>query len=966
MVKVRTSHLHCRQSVRPCDTSDLELDLLRKAQTCGIDAVLKYFTYLILKQDSSEKYHLDRLIDTLESIRRERGQLEKKDDGATHDEAWKQYDTGLEDLKEAERVSTRFKDDIQNKLLCDLLAGVLHIANETRHKNLLVQLENSRREKNKKQHCPHFVRLCNAVLTQLKTVEVESFKSFNKLLDIKFQVNGPVRTKNRGTAEGFDYRPDFIISSYNALTRNFNGKPPEYDAEPPIPLKWPAVLLSGKIKTELHVTYPEFKSRESYDHLENLDKPYDDTTSNTSELKTQEGGLEEDSARGGEYGEWEEGGHDHPGVPSLWHLHPTSSLKRTRGAGKPVTDIEQPQAKKTRVFPTPPCSAPGTRSVARQPTNEFHVQDVRQEVVAGRVQCAYYALEMLSYSVGVHHAVNLLLIDRILFIWYYDRQGIVQSTGIDIFKDFPRFVALLFLFQRFSLEDWGIIPAFNPEAVDKHGLSNACSTAPKSDKDPQAKAEPEVIPLTLKLHGSGGPYLENYEDFTPFWKSRGEMPISELTEVWIPDAKSFLSYRPQCLAGRATAVMPAVGYGPGRASKVDMVCKISHPEVQRRHEGTTMAIIYKIAEEDETRPETQAKKAEICYDWNMFNHLPKFYFYGDVKGTSTHVIRTLVGCDTSGCRTMRIIGMKRLVKVTTLQSWDFVKAWLEGVICHAFLWKNHIEHGDPSLSNLMYDEDTKCGVLTDFDLCLLQWEPRTVGLDRTGTVPFMAIGLLNDEYWTKGKLVRRYHHELESFIWILPYVFLQYEGGIRKPNALVGPWSTSDYNVCRKEKQDFLYERINKVKIQSSAHEALTFKLGVRSEFSACWGLARALCKALTKLGSEQHRREQEAAINYTTVVGNPADPFVIHARLKATEPAANSPSNNHGDLCWASEFLWSKFVGVTQVLTTLQQPYPDFAPLQARLEYYKPTFGAHDPGRIKELQRLCQDVVLNAGASPA
>ena len=164
------------------------------------------------------------------------------------------------------------------------------------------------------------------------------------------------------------------------------------------------------------------------------------------------------------------------------------------------------------------------------------------------------------------------------------------------------------------------------------------------------------------------------------------MPISELTEVEIPDAKSFLSYRPQCLAGRATAVMPAVGYGPGRASKVDMVCKISHPEVQRRHEGTTMAIIYKIAEEDETRPETQAKKAEICYDWNMFNHLPKFYFYGDVEGTSTHVIRTLVGCDTSGCRTMRIIGMKRLVKVTTLQSWDFVKAWLEGVICKPILF----------------------------------------------------------------------------------------------------------------------------------------------------------------------------------------------------------------------------------------------------------------------------------------
>ncbi|KAF8881282.1 hypothetical protein CPB84DRAFT_1791916, partial [Gymnopilus junonius] len=55
--------------------------------------------------------------------------------------------------------------------------------------------------------------------------------------------------------------------------------------------------------------------------------------------------------------------------------------------------------------------------------------------------------------------------------------------------------------------------------------------------------------------------------------------------------------------------------------------------------------------------------------------------------------------------------------------------------CHAFLWKNFVE---PSLSNLMYDEDNGCGILTDFDLSLLQWEPRIFGTDRMGTIPFMA------------------------------------------------------------------------------------------------------------------------------------------------------------------------------------------------------------------------------------
>ncbi|KAF8881281.1 hypothetical protein CPB84DRAFT_1687298, partial [Gymnopilus junonius] len=88
---------------------------------------------------------------------------------------------------------------------------------------------------------------------------------------------------------------------------------------------------------------------------------------------------------------------------------------------------------------------------------------------------------------------------------------------------------------------------------------------------------------------------------------------------------------------------------------------------------------------------------------------------------------------------------------------------------HSFLWKNFIEHGDPSLNNLMYDEETGCGVLTDFDLSLLQWEPRVFGTDRTGTIPFMALHLLQKGYWT-GHEERYYHHELESFVWILPYV----------------------------------------------------------------------------------------------------------------------------------------------------------------------------------------------------
>jgi hypothetical protein len=43
-------------------------------------------------------------------------------------------------------------------------------------------------------------------------------------------------------------------------------------------------------------------------------------------------------------------------------------------------------------------------------TSEFMGTSESQKAVSHRVQLAAYALEMLSYSIGVHHAVNLLII----------------------------------------------------------------------------------------------------------------------------------------------------------------------------------------------------------------------------------------------------------------------------------------------------------------------------------------------------------------------------------------------------------------------------------------------------------------------------------------------------------------------------------------------------------------------------
>ena len=159
---------------------------------------------------------------------------------------------------------------------------------------------------------------------------------------------------------------------------------------------------------------------------------------------------------------------------------------------------------------------------------------------------------------------------------------------------------------------------------------------------------------------------------------------------------------------------------------------------------------------------------------------------------------------------------------------------------HAFLWKTHVEHGDPSVDKMMYDSEGECRVLTDFDLSLLQWEPRVLGTDRTGTVPFMAIELLTDEYW-KGTIKRYYHHELESFIWVIVFVFLLYQDGKRRSNQYATPWMTSNYNTCRERMVDFYMH---------SVYEAQAQK-----DYAALWPLALDLCSSLAILPARKRRR---------------------------------------------------------------------------------------------------------------
>ncbi|KAJ8581442.1 hypothetical protein M405DRAFT_925222, partial [Rhizopogon salebrosus TDB-379] len=88
---------------------------------------------------------------------------------------------------------------------------------------------------------------------------------------------------------------------------------------------------------------------------------------------------------------------------------------------------------------------------------------------------------------------------------------------------------------------------------------------------------------------------------------------------------------------------------------------------------------------------------------------------------------------------------------------------------HFDLWQGGVYHRDVSSPNLMWRKDKNgnlLGVLNDYDLSSLRITQGPQGNERTGTVPFMALELLTKE-GQRGEVGHLYHHDLESFMWVL-------------------------------------------------------------------------------------------------------------------------------------------------------------------------------------------------------
>lgn len=100
------------------------------------------------------------------------------------------------------------------------------------------------------------------------------------------------------------------------------------------------------------------------------------------------------------------------------------------------------------------------------------------------------------------------------------------------------------------------------------------------------------------------------------------------------------------------------------------------------------------------------------------------------------------------------------------------------------------------------------GVLNDFDLAILAEQDHHNKLERTGTIPFMAIELLSDE-GAAGKIEHRLRHDLEATFWVLVWVFAcasNDNDGIQDPPSALERWLHADYQQCALLKRAWCYQ----------------------------------------------------------------------------------------------------------------------------------------------------------------
>ncbi|KAG5640078.1 hypothetical protein DXG03_001301 [Asterophora parasitica] len=212
------------------------------------------------------------------------------------------------------------------------------------------------------------------------------------------------------------------------------------------------------------------------------------------------------------------------------------------------------------------------------------------------------------------------------------RKGVIQSQAINFIHDLPRFLVLLLVFQRFELNDWGVMTDVNYAAQQAHSEVDIIKKKAVGTQKRLDLVSKHALKFTFK------PELKD--------------PTIEI------DLNNYLSPKPHCLAGRATTVVRA------RRDKDVLAFKIYNPEVRRQNEGHTLEHIYAIVDKENKE---------------MKKHLPEMLGYADIPGSSTRRIRTVLSLESPLSQDWRGYRITRYIVFKELQALPLSKELLKGV-----------------------------------------------------------------------------------------------------------------------------------------------------------------------------------------------------------------------------------------------------------------------------------------------
>ncbi|KAJ7614203.1 hypothetical protein DFH06DRAFT_1484423 [Mycena polygramma] len=369
-----------------------------------------------------------------------------------------------------------------------------------------------------------------------------------------------------------------------------------------------------------------------------------------------------------------------------------------------------------------------------------------------KIQCASYALELLSNGGLRSHAIGVLVSLHSLELLYYDHSIIVKSDRLRFVDKPALFVSVLQAFGNLTVAQWG------------------CPALAKAPDHPALLTPPTpLVDLPLQTK-----------------RAKDYMHVDDTLSVtgWTFKVREIIS-RAHGIIGRGTVVVRA---------------QVTHCPPDKNLVGQDVAVKWSWISRSRL-PETEFVKAAVKYaeqtDRGMLNHLPKIYHSEDLEWLAPPSQTFLVERFENEYedRVLRVIVQELLEPIVQLEPQELALAFKGVVKCHRWLYETaKILQRDVSVDNLMFrtsKEGTVYGVLNDYDLAeFYKPEPQPPSSkQRTGTKPYMAIDLL-----VRNPPKHQYRHDLESFLYVL--VFLTCEIG----RSDLDTWNNLGMDGLRKDK----------------------------------------------------------------------------------------------------------------------------------------------------------------------